>query len=120
VSETRFTVGHEDDFERSGSWVLVRRSLGVGSFGINVVEIEPGSRIPEHDETERDQEEVYVVLAGTAVAIVDGVEHPAPAGTYVRLNPEPLRTIANIGDEPVKLLMVSAPRASGYEPMDWA
>jgi uncharacterized cupin superfamily protein len=100
--------------------VLVRRSLGVESFGLNVVEIEPGSRIPEHDETERDQEEVYIVLAGTAVAIVDGVEHPAPAGTYVRLDPEPLRTIANASDEPVKLLVVSAPRASGYEPPDWA
>jgi hypothetical protein len=23
-------------------------------------------------------------------------------------------------DEPVRLLLVSAPRASGYEPMDWA
>jgi uncharacterized cupin superfamily protein len=120
MGETRFTVGHEDDFERSGRWVLVRRSLGVESFGLNMVEIEPGSRIPEHDETESDQEEVYIVLAGTAVAIVDGVEHPAPAGTFVRLDPEPLRTIANVGDEPVKLLMVSAPRASGYEPPDWA
>jgi uncharacterized cupin superfamily protein len=120
MSERRFTVRHEDDFERSGRWVLARRSLGVESFGLNVVEIEPGSRIPEHDETERDEEEVYVVLTGTAVAIVDGEEHPAPAGTYIRLDPEPLRTIANVGDEPVKLLMVSAPRASGYEPPDWA
>jgi uncharacterized cupin superfamily protein len=120
VSETRFTIGHEDEFERSGRWLLARRSLGVRSFGVNLVELEPGARIPEHDETERDQEEVYVVLSGTAVAIVDGVEYPAPAGTYVRLDPEPLRTIANVCDEPVKLLMVSAPRTSGYEPMDWA
>ena len=79
-----------------------------------------GGKIPEHDETAREQEEVYIVVSGTAVAIVDGVEYPAPAGTYVRLDPEPLRTIANAGDEPVKLLMVSAPRSSGYEPMDWA
>jgi uncharacterized cupin superfamily protein len=120
MGETPFTIEHEDGFERSGRWHLARRSLGLTSFGMNLVELEPGARIPEHDETERDQEEVYVVLAGTAVAIVDGEEHPAPAGTFVRLDPEPLRTIANVGDEPVKLLMVSAPRTSGYEPMDWA
>ena len=44
----------------------------------------------------------------------------ATAGTYVRLDPEPLRTIANAGEETMLLLMVSAPRSSGYEPMDWA
>ena len=48
------------------------------------------------------------------------LEHPAPAGTYVRLDPEPLRTIANAGDETLLLLLISAPRSSGYEPMDWA
>lgn len=87
---------------------------------MNLVEIEPGGRIPEHNETPRDQEEVYVILSGTAVALIDEVEHPAPQGTYVRLDPEPLRTIVNAGEEPVLLLMASAPRSSGYEPMDWA
>jgi quercetin dioxygenase-like cupin family protein len=87
---------------------------------MNLVEIEPGGRIPEHNETPRDQEEVYVILSGTAVALIDGVEHPATQGTYVRLDPEPLRTIVNAGEEPVLLLMASAPRSSGYEPMDWA
>lgn len=120
MAESQFTVLHEDDFERSGRWVLARRSLDIRSFGMNLVEIEPGDRIPEHDETPRDQEEVYVVLAGTAVAVVDGEEHAAPAGTYIRLDPEPLRTIVNVGDDPVRLLLVSAPRTSGYEPMDWA
>jgi uncharacterized cupin superfamily protein len=120
VGDSKFTVLHEDEFERSGRWALARRSLGIESFGMNLVEIEPGGRIPEHDEVPRDQEEVYVVLTGTAVALVDGVEHPAPAGTYVRLDPEPLRTIVNVGDDLVRLLLVSAPRTSGYEPMDWA
>ncbi len=120
MTEARFTIGHVDGFERSGRWLLARRSLGISSFGLNLVEIEPGGRIPAHDEIPRDQEEVYIVLAGTAVAIVDGEEHAAPVGTYVRLDPEPLRTIANAGEETVTLLMVSAPRTSGYEPMEWA
>lgn len=120
MSQTGFTIKHDDDFERSGRWILARRSLDLKSFGMNLVEIEPGGRIPEHDETEREHEEVYIVLRGSAAAIVDGEEHAAPAGTYVRFDPEPRRTIANVGDEPVRVLIVSAPVRSGYAPMDWA
>jgi len=120
MTDNRFTIKQDADFERSGRWILARRSLELKSFGMNLVEIEPGGSIPEHDETGRNQEEVFIVLSGAAAAIVEGVEHPAPAGTYVRLDPEPRRTITNIGDEPVRVLIVSAPVGSGYEPMDWA
>lgn len=116
----RFTIAHRDDFERSGSWSLARRTLGLRAFGMNVVDIEPGAGIPEHDETPRDQEEVFIVLSGSPTLVIDGEEHPAPAGTYVRLDPEPSRTVLNHGDEPASVLIVSAPRTSGYEPMDWA
>jgi quercetin dioxygenase-like cupin family protein len=118
MTDTRFTIKHDCDFERSGRWLLARRSIGLRSFGMDLVDFEPGGSIPEHDETPRDQEEVYVVLSGSALA-VDGVEHPAPAGTYVRLDPEPLRAIVNVGEEPVRLLIISAVE-SGYEPMEWA
>jgi quercetin dioxygenase-like cupin family protein len=114
-----FTIAHQDDFERSGRWSLARRSLGVTSFGMNLVDIAPGDRIPEHDETARDQEEVFVVLSGTAAVVVDGREHPAPAGTFARVDPQLSRTVVNAGVEPVTLLIVSAPTTSGYEPADW-
>ena len=117
---TGMTLLHRDDVERTGSWLLVRRSLGLSAFGMNLVEIEPGGSIPEHDETERDQEEVFVVLSGAPTMVVDGAEHPAPAGTFVRLDPEPRRTIVNRGDEVATVLIASAPRSSGYESMDWA
>jgi quercetin dioxygenase-like cupin family protein len=120
MTDNGFTIKHDADFERSGRWSLARRSLGVLSFGMNLVELEPGGSIPEHDETARNQEEVFIVLSGTAAAVIDGVEHPAPAGTYVRLDPKPQRAITNVGDEPVRILIVSAPVGSGYEPMDWA
>lgn len=113
-------IKHEDELERSGRWSLARRSLGLRAFGMNVVELEPGRGLPEHDETERDQEEVYIVLSGTAEARVNGERHPAPAGTFVRLDPEPLRTIVNVGEAPARILVVSAPRSSGFEPMEWA
>ncbi len=118
---TGFTIVHVDDFERPfPKWALARKSLGVTAFGLNVVELPPGESIPEHDELERDQEEVFITLAGEPTLVIDGEEHPAPAGTYARLDPEPVRTIVNRSDADATVLIVSAPRTSGYEPMGWA
>lgn len=118
---SRFTIVHADDFERPfPKWALARKSLGISSFGMNVVELPPGEAIPEHDEVDRDQEEVFVTLAGEATLVIDGEEHPAPAGTYARLDPEPRRTVVNRSDGQATVLIVSAPRTSGYEPPDWA
>ena len=33
-----FTIVHRDQLERTGNWGLARRSLGLRSFGINLVE----------------------------------------------------------------------------------
>jgi uncharacterized cupin superfamily protein len=117
---TGFTLGHRDGFERDGKWLLARRSLGLRSFGLNMVELAPGESLTEHRETERDQEEVFIVISGEAVFVVDGNEHAAPAGSFLRVDPEPLRNVVNRSDEHATLLMASAPRTSGYEPMDWA
>jgi uncharacterized cupin superfamily protein len=76
----RFTVKNWDEFERTGRWSLVRRSLGVSSFGMNLVEIEHEGKIPEHDEVERAQEEAFIVLEGTAAFVIDREEHRRPPG----------------------------------------
>jgi quercetin dioxygenase-like cupin family protein len=115
-----FTITHRDELERTGRWSLVRKGLDLGSFGMNIVDIEPGYQIPEHDETQRDQEEVFLVLSGSATMIVEGKEHPAREGTFIRVDPEKQRTMRNDGDAPASVLIISAPRSSGYEPMEWA
>ena len=114
-----FTIKHRDEFETTGKWALARRSIGLNSFGMNVVDIEPGGRIPEHDETERDQEEVFVVLSGLPTLVVDGQEFPLRPGSFARLDPEPVRTVVNPGDEVASVLIVSAPTTSGYAPAPW-
>jgi glyoxylate utilization-related uncharacterized protein len=115
------TIKRDDELERAWDvWVLVRKSLGVDSFGINLVELAQGASIPEHDETGRDQEEVFFVVAGRPTLVVDGVDHPLEAGAFARLDPEPRRTVRNDDAEPARVLIVSAPRTSGYEPMGWA
>jgi mannose-6-phosphate isomerase-like protein (cupin superfamily) len=115
-----FAIAHRDQLERTGNWSLVRRSLDCQSFGVNLVENPPGGTIPEHDELERDQEEVFFVVSGSPVLVIDGHESPAPAGTFARLDPAHRRTIRNHGSEPASVLIISAPRTSGYLPMDWA
>jgi uncharacterized cupin superfamily protein len=120
MSTAAITIAHRDDLERTGNWALVRRTLGITAFGINLVDIPPGEGIPEHDETDRDQEELFVILSGSAVLVINGERIPAPAGTMARLDPEPRRTVVNDGDEVASVLIVSAPRSSGYEPLGWA
>jgi uncharacterized cupin superfamily protein len=116
-----FTIRHDDELERDyGTWVLVRRSLGVASFGINVVELPPGGSIPEHDEVGRDQEELFLVLEGSPTIVIDGTDHPLREGSFARLDPAPTRTVRNDGGVPARILIVSAPITSGYAPLDWA
>ena len=115
-----YTIAHRDELERSGDWALVRRSLDCQAFGINLVEIPPGGSIPEHDETDRDQEELFFVISGRPTLVIDGEEHAAPAGTFARLNPPHRRTVRNHHSEPASVLILSAPTTSGYTPMGWA
>jgi quercetin dioxygenase-like cupin family protein len=115
-----FTIKHRDELEKSGNWSLARRSLELESFGMNIVDIPPGEDIPAHDETGRDQEEVFLVLGGSATIVIDGDEHELSEGAFARLDPDCHRTVVNRGDTVASVLICSAPRTSGYEPMEWA
>jgi uncharacterized cupin superfamily protein len=73
-----------------GGFGLVGKTLGVSAFGINVLRLPPGYEdYPEHDEAASGQDEVYVVVRGTARLLADGAEHElsplafahVPAGT---------------------------------------
>jgi len=114
-----FEIVHRDEMEIAGNWRLCRRALGLSSLGMGLVDIPPGESIPEHDETGRDQEEVFVFLSGEAEMVIDGVEHHVRAGSYVRVDPQLRRTVRNSGSEIASVLIVSAPTTSGYEPMEW-
>lgn len=115
-----YVIAHREELERTGNWALVRRSLDCRSFGVNLVEIAAGESIPEHDETARDQEELFFVLSGSPALIINGQPHAARAGTFARVDPAHRRTVRNEGSEPCSVLIVSAPTTSGYQPMEWA
>jgi uncharacterized cupin superfamily protein len=122
---SNYTIKHRDDFERmegSGdcTWLLARKALGTRAFGYNLVEIAPGGQIPEHDEAQSGQVELYAILEGEAVMRLDGEDHPAPAGTFVSLEPAATRTILNRSNAPITALLIGVEPDGGYEPMSWA
>ena len=99
------------------NFVLAGRDQGLNCVaGFSV--LQPGAGAPLH--AHKDADEVFIVLEGSPTLVVDGREIETPAGTFARLDPDLTRTVVNYGDEPAAVLIVSAPRSSGYEPLDWA
>ncbi len=120
-----YSIKHRDEFERmegsgESTWLLARKALGTECFGYNLVEIGPGGQIPEHDEAQSEQVEVYAILEGDAVLRLGGEEHPAPAGTFASIEPGAGRSILNRSDAPVTALLIGVQPSGGYKPMSWA
>jgi quercetin dioxygenase-like cupin family protein len=120
-----YTIKHRDEFETmegsgDSTWRLARKALGTSAFGFNLVEIAPGGQIPEHDEAESGQVELYAILEGEAVLRLEGEDHAAPAGTFASIEPPAKRTILNRSEAPVTALLIGVQPGGGYEPMGWA
>ena len=64
------------DLEAGERFVRLRHALGVESFGLNLMLLEPGQRgrIHRHER----QEEVYIVLEGTLTLELEGERARAP------------------------------------------
>ena len=108
-------VARIEDLERRGRFIPMRERLGIHSFGINAIKPdEDGLLVNEHDEA-GGQEEVYVVLDGTATFEVDGETFDAPAGTYVSVPPESRRKATGEGT----VLAIGATPGEAYEGIDW-
>ncbi|HEX7610442.1 MAG TPA: cupin domain-containing protein [Solirubrobacteraceae bacterium] len=83
-------------------FVPLRRQLGVESFGMNLIVLEPRQRGRIH--SHERQEEVYVVLEGELTLGVEGVEHRLARGRLVRVAPHVRRQLVNAGSERLVLL----------------
>ena len=97
----------------------VRRRLSITSFGIQAFRAPSGvDVIREHDETllgEAGQEELYVVLNGTATFEIDGESLEAPAGSLVQIQPTAKRK-ATAKEEGTTILVVGGTPGQAYEP----
>jgi len=97
-------------------FVRLRAQLGVSSFGINVIVLEPGRRNRIHRHVR--QEEVYIVLEGTLTLIVEGEPHEYVVGDVVRVAPPVRRQLVNRGTADLRLLALGGYVDREHEPRD--
>ena len=109
-------VARLDEIERRGRDIPVREHLGIQAFGINAYTPgEDGTLINEHDEAGSGQEELYIVLDGTATFEIDGETFEAPPGTLVFVGPASRRTATGEGT----ILAVGGTPGQAYEGILW-
>ncbi len=104
------------DAEADGRFLRLRDALGVSSFGINVLVLEPGQRNRIH--RHQRQEEVYVVLDGVLTLMIEGERNEFVAGDVLRVAPEVRRQIVNRGPGELRLLALGGDTAHEHAPRD--
>ncbi len=99
-----------------GQFLYAGRGLGVTSFGMNLLRLSPNwPDYPEHNHAKEGQEEVYVVLQGSArLTACEGSWDLLP-GTLVRVGAAQKRTIAP-GASGVTILALGGTPGKTYEP----
>jgi uncharacterized cupin superfamily protein len=80
----------------------LRADLGVTSFGINLITLQPRQRGRIH--AHERQEEVYLVLEGELTLGIAGEEHVLGEGRLARVGPAVRRQLSNRGESRVVLL----------------
>jgi uncharacterized cupin superfamily protein len=104
--------------ELDGVVKKVRRAPGVTAFGVNYFDLPPGAEGLEHNETQTNQEEVYVYVRGFGKLRLDDQEIEVGEGIAVRVDPEVTRQpIA--GEAGLQWVAIGAPREGSYEPPSW-
>ena len=90
------------DPETGERFLPLRRQLGVSSFGINQIVLQPGQRGRIH--RHQRQEEVYLVLEGTLTLVVEDAPSDLAEGELIRVAPQVRRQLVNYGPGRVVLL----------------
>ena len=112
-----YTVKRIDELEAiyGGSFKRARAELGVSSFGMQVIDLPPSvTGYPEHDHGQDGQEEVYVVLRGSADMDIDGEHVTIDPDTLVRVAAGTKRKVVP-GDKGARLLVIGGIPGHVYE-----
>jgi quercetin dioxygenase-like cupin family protein len=100
-----------------GFFLRARASLGASAFGMQILQMAPdgGAFYPNHDHLHDGQEEVYVVLSGSAEFDIEGDRVAAAPETAIRVAPGTKRHIAP-GPDGVRILAVGGVPGGAYQP----
>jgi mannose-6-phosphate isomerase-like protein (cupin superfamily) len=114
-----YTVKRFDEMEpfAGGMFRRARASLGASAFGMQVMDVPAGVDFqpPPHDHAHDGQEEVYVVLGGSAEFELDGDRTSVGPETAVRVAPTTKRRILP-GPDGVRILAVGGVPGGAYTP----
>lgn len=94
--------------EFGGMWFL-KDELDAETVGLTVLELDPGGKGKQHDESTTGQEEVYYVVSGTVEVHLDGETVSVGPEEAIRLDPAQRRRIENTGDRRATLVLAGAP-----------
>ena len=113
---SNYTVKSIDEFEaiHHGAVKLAGASWTSGPFGLQVLDLPAGfSDYPEHDHAEDGQEEVYVLLRGSAEFRIDGERAAVGAGQIVRIAPAATRNLMP-GPDGARILAIGCAAGRPY------
>ena len=98
-----------------GAVKLAGAELGIRSFGMQVLDFPAGfSEYPAHDHSHDGQEEVYVLLRGSAEFQIDRERITVGAGQLVRVPPAARRTLLP-GPDGVRILAIGCAGDRPYQ-----
>jgi mannose-6-phosphate isomerase-like protein (cupin superfamily) len=112
-----YTAKKIDEMEAiyGGGFKRARAELGVESFGMQVLDIPAGYEdYPEHNHDETGQEEVYLVLRGSAEIEIEGERITLDPETVVRVGAGTKRKI-HPGAQGVRVLALGGTPGKVYE-----
>ena len=89
------------------SHLLFAPALGASNLTVTWVQGKPGSQQPLHAHAESEQ--VYIIVRGEGMMIVDGEEERVVARSAVRIPPGATHAIRNIGSTLLEYVAATAP-----------
>jgi mannose-6-phosphate isomerase-like protein (cupin superfamily) len=99
-----------------GQFRYAGRGVGVTSWGMNILQLPAGwADYPDHDHSKDRQEEVYVVIDGSARLEAGGETFSLEKGSLARVGPEQKRKIVP-GPNGVTLLAIGGTPGKAYTP----
>jgi len=105
-----------ETYANGNQFLYAGRGLGVTSFGVNVLKLPPNwGDYPDHDHAREGQEEVYVVLQGSARLTAGGEGWDLAPGMLVRVGARQKRKIVP-GPAGVTILALGGTPGKAYEP----
>ncbi len=100
--------------ERYGTvWETAGPETGLTQLSFAHAEVDVGKTLPAH--FHERMSEIYHVVSGTGVMLLDEVSHEIHAGDTISLPPNTIHSLINTGTEPVRLLVATSPT---YDPKD--